>query len=246
MALMWRRYHIYRDLVPTIAEELSQAVAQAFADALAEAAREHLAAVGDPNRFLGERVSAAWKALSSVIFPYGEARLVAVAPASGGVPVRLHLGGRTLTFFLVVTTSGVNVSYRLLDDDLTRGLLELRLQVGGGEARRQERHTLMGLTVHEWVNKLADGISRSERLKEEALKAELDDGLMDHVYGLYGTLHGDIGLPWILDETHFRGRNHTQHFTSRAANIRDANSTFATSSSFTSAPCSARTAVQDR
>ncbi len=110
--LMWRRYHIYRDIVPTIAEEMAQAVAQAFADALSEAARDHLAIVSDPGLF-AERVTSAWKVLS-VAFPYGEARL---SPKTIGnsVPLCLRLPGRSYTFFLSVAGEEPNVSYRLLD-----------------------------------------------------------------------------------------------------------------------------------
>jgi hypothetical protein len=210
LKVMWKRYRIYRDVAPTMGGELSQAFGQAFSAALAEEARLHFDVLRDKGLF-ADRVTTSWTDLSEV-FPYGTARLSVEPDAPGSYPVELRVSDHTHRFYLSVQNEP-EVSHRLLDLDSTAPLLQLRLQAGI-EARAQERSTLIGLTVHEWVSKLSDGIVRSQKLKEAAIEADVGDALLDHICALHGTLQSDIGLPWILhqsDDNYFTRRPPDEH-----------------------------------
>lgn len=174
---------------------MAQGIAQAFADVLADAAIEYLPMIGDAVLFAAQ-CTAAWKDLG-VDFPYGEIRLFADRVDSG-IPLELTVGGRRCVFHLVPAPDDQGtLPYRLLDLAVTGRLLELRLQAAL-QAGKQERHTLVGLTVHEWSRKLSDSINRAAMLKDAAIAAGLDEEMLDHAYGIAGTLQGDFGLPWIL------------------------------------------------
>lgn len=203
LELLWNRFHIYRDLVPIIAEKASQAIVQAFVDALAETGREHLSQLADRDRFARE-VTAGWREVCAA-FPYGEVRLTI---DSGDEVLELRRARQNLQFYLSISGER-HVAFRMLTAKALSEQLAVRLQAAI-EARRDERHTLMGLAAHEWVRKLSESISLSENVMEKSadLKEGVSDstfscridGVLDAICTLYGVLQSDRDLPWVMDK----------------------------------------------
>ena len=191
---MWRRYHIYRDVFPIIAEEVSQALMQAFADNLAHAARRHLDLVHDARQF-ADRLNREWEG-SSTLLPYGTVHLCTEGASDRGT-LQLRLSGRKRNFHLSVVQEESGFSWRQLDPGLFARLMELRLQ-GAIEDREEGRLALIGNLKHDWVHRLSDGVAILNKVKETALTARVNDEYMAYAYALEQTLRNYLGL-WIRE-----------------------------------------------
>lgn len=109
---MWRRYRIYRDVIPILAEQLSSAVMLSFADSLADVAQQHLsmASAGNMGNFC-TLVTTEWSRVS-MIFPFGSVRLSTEPSSAQEHGMLLH--GVETPLYVHLDGDNHHVAYRLL------------------------------------------------------------------------------------------------------------------------------------